>query len=308
MFAILLLYLVNLFILGAMVGSFLNVCVYRLPRECMTLQHPKRSHCQSCYTQLTYFPDNIPILSWFLLRGRCRHCGAPFSFRYPAIEIVTAILFAFIGFRIDPHLLEDYFFLQQSFFSIEVRFLYLLYVLAFCSALVVVTLIDWSPLRIIPDEITIGGALLCPIAAYFCPMMFEKEVATLSAITDPALGRFLLSVQGAFVGFMALFLVSFFGSFFLQGHSLSPQEAMGFGDVKLMAFLGAFLGWKGALILLFIGSLLGAIVGILNWLISGKNTIPFGPYLSAGALMVLFQPNLLEWVNAWINPLSPALH
>lgn len=308
MIALSVFYFLNLFLLGAMVGSFLNVCVYRLPRECMSLNYPKRSHCQSCQTQLSYFPDNIPILSWFLLKGRCRHCQAPFSFQYPAVEIATAILFVMVGFRLDPDLLENYFFLEKSFFPIHIRFLYLLYALGFTSALIVVTLIDWSPLRIIPDEITLGGTLLCPIAAYFCPIMFAKEVATLSAITDPDLGRFLLSLQGAFVGFSVLFLVSFFGSFLFQSHSLSPQEAMGFGDVKLMAFLGAFLGWKGAILLLFIASLLGALFGVLSWLVTGKNTIPFGPYLSVGAMIVLFQPALLEYFNTWLTPVALVIH
>lgn len=295
MFALTMLYYSSLFIFGAMVGSFLNVCIYRLPKECMTLNYPKRSHCQSCQTQLVYFPDNIPILSWFLFWGKCRYCKAPFSFRYPAIELLTACLFVLHGWTLAPNLPEEYVYFTPPFVG---NALYLLYALVFCSCLIVVSFIDLSPLRIIPDEITLGGTLLWPIAAYFCPGMFSDQI--LSSLADsPAFARFLTSLYGAFFGFSLLFSVSFFGKFFFTGSSLSPQEAMGFGDVKLMAFLGAFLGWKQTLLTLFVSSFLGALFGSANWLLTRKNTIPFGPYLSFGALIVLLGSSFFE---AWLSP------
>jgi leader peptidase (prepilin peptidase)/N-methyltransferase len=294
MFPLILLYYFSLFLFGATLGSFLNVCIYRIPRECMRVNYPQRSHCQTCQTQLAYFPDNLPILSWFLFRGRCRYCGQGFSFLYPAIETLTALLFMAVGYFLFPTLPAEIEDPSPLFFS---KVFQLFFTLAFVCSLLVASFIDLSPLRIIPDEITLGGTLLTPLFAYFCPTMFGSvHFSSWSALQDPALARLLYSAYGALVGFISLLFFSFCGNLFLKKDSLVPLEAMGFGDIKLIAFLGAFLGWKGVLAVLFLSSAFGALGGGLLWLIWRQHSIPFGPSLALATLVVLFFPSFFPFL------------
>jgi len=228
------------FIVGSAIGSFLNVVIYRLPLG-MSLAKPG-SHCFACKTPIKPY-HNIPILGYFILRGKCASCGAKFSPRYMMVELITAIIFAacYLKFGTRPE-----------------SFVYM----AFCSALIAVAFIDLDHM-IIPDKISLPGIVVGLICAYFfLPITMQ----------DSLLG---LLVAG--------------GSLFLL--AVIVPGGMGGGDIKLMAMVGAFLGLKGGLVTIFIGSLIGSVIGGIMMIATGKGRktkIPFGPYLVMGALLVLF--------------------
>ncbi len=240
-------------LLGALIGSFLNVCIYRLPRQ-ESIVWPG-SHCPRCAQPIAWY-DNIPILSYLALAGRCRHCTAPISFRYPLVELLNAAgyvgvvwIFGLNGIAVTYGLLY--------------------------SALLVAAGTDLSH-KIIPNALTFPGIIL----------------GLVCATTILPLG-FLGSVLGVFVGGGILWVLAWASPY------LFGKEGMGGGDIKLMAMIGAFLGWKPALITIMIGSLLGSLVGvtlIAVQLIKREEYIPFGPFLVCGALVALFfgQP-ILDW-------------
>lgn len=241
------------FVLGAVTGSFLNVCIYRMPLE-QSIVTPG-SRCMDCGAPVRWF-DNIPILSWLLLRGRCRCCKASFSIRYPLIELLTAILSLFL------------------FLKFGLTFQYLVMFL-FCSALVVVTFIDFDH-QIIPDEISLPGIGLGFLASFFLP--------------GPT---WISSLMGIVAGWGMLALV-FYGYLWLTG-----REGMGGGDAKLLAMMGAFLGLPAIPFIIFCSSLVGSIAGLSLMAIQGKDrhlAIPFGPYLVLGAILYIFWgPALIHW-------------
>jgi leader peptidase (prepilin peptidase)/N-methyltransferase len=241
------------FVFGAILGSFLNVCIWRVPRD-ESIVHPG-SHCPHCGTPVRPF-DNIPLLSYALLRGRCRQCATPIGFRYPLVEILMGLLTV---------VLLDRFGLSPAFAVYTV----------FTAALVVVSFIDLDH-QIIPDVISlpgIGVGLACSLLG-IGPSIIDSAVGTLLG------GGLLLAVA---VGY----------------HALTKREGMGGGDIKLLAMIGAFLGWRAVLVTLVLGSLSGAIVGAA--LIVGRGTetrvpIPFGPFLALGAICaLLFGDPLIEW-------------
>jgi leader peptidase (prepilin peptidase)/N-methyltransferase len=243
-------------ILGLIVGSFLNVCIYRMPRD-MNIIRP-RSSCPSC-GGLVRFYDNIPILSFLLLKGRCRDCGSPISIRYPIVEALNGImyLFAYMRFGLD--------------YSLPI-------VLALLSSMVVITFIDLE-FQIIPDQITLPGILIGLVASSFVfPDPFEPAQIT----------GMINAVVGLFVG----------GGLFLAIAVLS-KGGMGGGDIKMMAMVGAFMGWKGVLLTTLIGSVVGSAIGIGLMVFKGKDRktkIPFGPFLAFGAVVTLFGGALiLDW-------------
>lgn len=241
------------FIFGALTGSFLNVCIYRLPRG-LSVVSPS-SRCPSCDRAIKFY-DNIPILSYLFLAGKCRHCKNRISFRYPAVEALNAVLYiaALWRFGIGWHLL---------------------FVFLFCSAMVVITFIDFD-FQIIPDSITLPGMLVGLIAG---SLIFPDPFA-----------------RSAMLGFMesAIGLLAGGGMFYIiaaLSHKIFKQEAMGGGDIKMMAMVGAFMGWKAILLTTFSGSLFGSIIGIFLMAFKGRGRramIPFGPFLAAGALLTLF--------------------
>lgn len=223
------------------------------------------SHCPHCDTPIKPW-ENVPILSFLLLRGKCRSCRVKISWRYPIVELLTALLFlAFVHrFGITP--------------------LTLVY-LAFVGALIVISFIDLEH-RIIPNRIALPGIIIGIIASFFVP---------LPATVIRWYGAFL----GATVGGGVILLVGYVGT------KVFKREAMGGGDVKLMAMIGAFLGWEMALMTIFFGSLAGAVIGLIIKLIAGKDYIPFGPFLSVGALIaIFFGHQLLFWYwNLVVPPL-----
>ncbi len=240
-------------LVGAVVGSFLNVCIYRLPRH-ESVVWPA-SHCIAC-GRLIAFYDNIPMISYGILRGRCRACRASISIQYPLVELVTAI-----GYGV----------LFWHFGLTSAAFVYaLLY-----SALIVITGTDLSH-QVIPDVITLPGLV----------------IGILSAAVILPLG-ILNSLAGVVVGGGLLWVLAWLSPY------LFGKEGMGGGDIKLMAMVGAFLGWKPVLLAIMVGSLVGSIVGvglIALRVMRRDEYLPFGPFLAVGSLVALFlhQP-VLDW-------------
>jgi leader peptidase (prepilin peptidase) / N-methyltransferase len=262
------------FAFGLVIGSFLNVCIVRLPRGRSIANPP--SHCPGCRAPIRFY-DNIPIISFLLLRGKCRSCGEPISWRYPLVELMNGLLYAWIV-RVFP--------LGGEAFLI----------MAFCSSLIVITFIDLDH-QIIPDVITLPGMLLgLTLAPFFMypladPLPFH--LGSLVPHAGPYLTGFLNSCIGLLLGGAPLFSIGWIWE------KLRHVEAMGGGDVKLMGMVGSFLGWKGALLTIMLGAVGGSLVGIL--LITVKRhkmekVIPFGPFLAAGALMAVFYgSDIISW-------------
>lgn len=249
--------LVGLF--GALIGSFLNVCIYRLPlRESIVWPG---SHCTACAQAIAWY-DNIPIVSYLLLAGRCRSCGTAISCRYPITEALNAV--GYIG-------------LLWYFGPTWVTAVYgMLY-----SALLVVAGTDLSH-KIIPNAITFPGIVLGLMsAATILPM----------GLMNGVIG---LLVGGGILWFLAWISPYLFG-----------KEGMGGGDIKLLAMIGAFLGWKPALMTILVGSLLGSVVGvtlIVAQVIKREDYIPFGPFLVCGAVVALFFGDpILDWYQGVLS-------
>jgi leader peptidase (prepilin peptidase)/N-methyltransferase len=261
-------------IYGSMVGSFLNVIIYRLPRDSLSIHRPKRSFCPACGTSIHWF-DNLPIISYFKLRGQCRYCGGRISFQYPLVEILTFCLFALLTFKEIPGILEIGPHRLQNLGIFVVH-------LCVVSIVVVVTFIDLE-LQIIPDEITFSGMLIAPFACALMPLLqADSWFFGLLDSLNPHLASFLSSVGGALVGGGTLLLVGVLGKACLK------RDALGLGDIKLMFFMGGLFGFEGALIIFFLGCAVGSLIGVPFRLLTKKQEIPFGPFLSFGVLMVVF--------------------
>jgi len=238
------------FIIGAMTGSFLNVCIVRLPLE-KSIVFPG-SHCVACRTPINWY-DNIPLLSWILLKGRCRACHEKISFRYWLVELLTGVVFL---------LFYRYYGIQPILWP------YLVMV----SGFIVATFVDFEH-RIIPDEVSIGGMIVGVIFSLFIPQLHGVHSPFL------AVG---LSLLGLLVGGGAIYLMGAIGDFVFK------KETMGGGDVKLMGMVGAFLGWKLALLTFFLAPFFGAGFGIVEKIRTKDSTIAYGPFLIMGALVSLF--------------------
>lgn len=233
------------FVLGAIFGSFGNVVIYRLPKEESVVK--PGSHCYSCQQPVKWF-DNIPILSWFILRGKCRNCGAKFSFRYALVEIIMAGLFVL-----------SYHYVGISWSLVE----YLLFIFG----LVVCTFIDLDHM-ILPDELTLSGIVIGLVGALINP---HREF--LDALFGVLMG-------GGFLWGMAYVY-----------YLLTKQEGMGGGDIKLLAWIGALLGWKAIPFVIMTSAIIGSVVGIIaarKQKAGLKTVIPFGPYLALAAILYLF--------------------
>jgi leader peptidase (prepilin peptidase)/N-methyltransferase len=240
-------------IFGALVGSFLNVCIIRLPKgESIIIPG---SHCPQCNHPIKFY-DNIPLISYLLLGGKCRYCKRSISAQYPLVEGTTAIssLLLFLKWGLSL----SYFF----YFS-------------FVAALIIITVIDLYH-QIIPDVISIPGI----------------GVGLLGALIIPHI-TFFNSLLGILLGGGSLFVVATLYQWFFK------REGMGGGDVKLLAMIGAFLGWDAVILTILLSSLIGSITGIIIMVLKGKDfkyAIPFGPFLSLGAVIALFYKNeIISW-------------
>jgi leader peptidase (prepilin peptidase)/N-methyltransferase len=243
------------FLFGSIVGSFLNVCIYRLPRG-ESIVTP-RSHCPGCGKLIRAW-DNIPILSFLILRGRCRDCGQPIAWRYPLVEGLTGLLFALTVVQYGPTALAAS-------------------LLLFVAVLVVIAFVDLDH-QVIPNVMTLPGIPLGLLAG-------------LAVGGPPILDRILGALTGA--GFLYLVLV--------YGSALYGQDAMGEGDLNLMALVGAFLGWKAVVVTLLVGCLSGSLVGlalIALRRLGRREHMPFGPFLALGAVVSLFWGDaLVAWYS-----------
>lgn len=245
-------------VFGLVIGSFLNVCIYRLPQG-LSVVVP-RSHCPQCGRFIHWY-ENIPVLSYLMLGGRCHHCRKHISLRYPLVEGLTGLLsfLAMWKFGLGPA--------------------YGLYFLCLIAPLIVVAFIDLDH-RMIPDFISLPG-----IAAGMLTTLLVNDLPLTAAL--------LRSLWGILAGGGSLFLISW------VYEKLRHQEGIGGGDVKLAAMLGAFFGWKGVFVILLLSSLLGSITGILLMIVLRKGlklAIPYGPFLAGGALVHLFVgPELIQW-------------
>ncbi|MCX8030878.1 MAG: prepilin peptidase [Thermodesulfovibrionales bacterium] len=245
-----------IFLFGLIVGSFLNVCIYRLPRGISIVTPP--SSCPSCNSSIKPW-HNIPVLSYLLLFGKCRSCSEKISIRYPLIELLNGVLYltANFLFGFGWHLIP---------------------IFGFLSSMIVITFIDLD-FQIIPDLITLPGILLGLLSATLImpdPFDLNENVGFSNSIIGLLLGG---------------------GLFFLI--AVLSRGGMGGGDIKMMAMVGAFLGWKAVLMVTFIGSLVGSVFGIFLMLFKGKGRktkVPFGPFLSFGSIVTLFLGNIiLKW-------------
>jgi leader peptidase (prepilin peptidase)/N-methyltransferase len=343
------------FILGAAVGSFLNVCIYRLPRE-LSVNEPRRSFCPACKKPIPWH-QNLPLISWFVLRGRCANCGSKIAFRYFAVELLTALLFLAIWHS----------------FSWPMAIAYWIFV----SFLIVGTFVDFEHF-IIPDRVTIGGIIAGFAVNLAVPVLMDTDsrvAAGIRSLLAAVLGYLILLIvleagkvafgkkrirfdaptpftwkrQGDDADFVVGSEQSLWSDHFarekdrlllqcneakIDNHTYGnttldfhhdrvavegnafvldnlteisgvvrelqiPREAMGRGDLKFLAAIGAFLGWRAVLFSLFAGSLLGSIVGLIT-LVVGKRVwsakLPFGPYLAFGALSwMFFGDAFLRW-------------
>lgn len=353
------------FVLGAAIGSFLNVCIYRMPRD-LSVNEPRRSFCPSCKYQIPWW-HNLPLFSWLALRGKCANCGSPIRFRYFGVELLTGLLFLGVWLHVWPH-------------AWVLAFPYWILV----SLFIIATFIDFE-FFIIPDEITWGGVVAGVLLSLAIPTMMD---------TDSYLAAAGWSLFGAAVGYFMLWGVvelgkKLFGKkrvvlekaesftwtrtgedavlqigadqdqwseFFardsdrlvmecttaeIDGEKFEtvtlefhfdrvnvgekswpldkldtisgsvkevtiPREAMGFGDVKFIAAIGAFLGWKAVVFTVMAGSTFGAIIGLATIAVGKREwsaKIPFGPYLALGALVWMFAgPQILDWYLSLSRP------
>ena len=358
----LLLFNLMAFVLGAAIGSFLNVCIYRLPLD-LSINQPKRSFCPACKHPIPWY-QNVPLFSWLFLRGRCANCGAKIAFRYFGVELITALLFLAVWRTFSPPVAMAYW--------------------VFVALVIVATFIDFEHF-IIPDQVTLGGTVAGVLATLAVPELMS---------TDSRVAAVIRSLLAAVLGYLVLWMVleagkvAFgkkrirletptpfswkrqnddadfsvgeertlwseyfaresdrlllhcneakvdhrpFGEVTLECHynrvtvegqeyALDtideitgmvrelqiPREAMGRGDLKFLACIGAFLGWRAVLFSIFAGSLVGSLVGLVT-LVGGKRVwsakLPFGPYLAFGALTwMFFGPALLRWYVSIIYP------
>jgi leader peptidase (prepilin peptidase)/N-methyltransferase len=255
-------------LLGLLIGSFLNVVIYRLPvileaqwkAECAEVQghvapEPTqafnlmvpRSRCQACGHTLGWF-ENIPVLSYLMLRGKCSHCKAPISIRYPLVELATAAMFGYAGWRWGASL-------HGVLWA------------AFAATLLTLAMIDWDT-TLLPDSITL-------------PLLWAGLIAAALRLSGPALPD---ALWGAVGGYMSLWLV-YWGFKLATG-----KEGMGFGDFKLFAALGAWFGWPALIPIILMASVIGAVIGIAMKFSSGLREggyIPFGPFLAGAGLTAM---------------------
>ncbi len=259
---------------GATLGSFLNVVIYRLPRESLSVNKPRRSCCPHCGTTIRWY-ENIPIISYLVLCGHCRTCHESISLRYPIVEGLTLLLFVIVTF------LEMDGFLSGGPHSVQLFFVYLVHLVLVMIA-IVVTFIDID-FKIIPDEINIPGMWAAPVLSAFLPLLHEQD--RLFMALDPSLwspaAALISALVGAAVGAGSLLLVGQLGKL------LFKKDAMGFGDVKFMALVGGFLGWDACIAVFLLACLAGSVIGIGYKIVTKRQDIPFGPFLSLGMVVII---------------------
>lgn len=262
------------FLVGAMIGSFLNVCVYRLPHG-LSVVSP-RSRCPKCEQAIVWY-DNIPMVSWLLLGAKCRHCKTPISWQYPLVEGLTAFLFFAVYWRFGLHVATP------------------IYMLLAASLVLItfVDLTDWT----IPNEVTFPGiplGIVCSLVAMFYPASGLVVLGYFLPVFNSMLG--VLAGGGLLYALDKITL------------AVLKKRGMGFGDVKLLAMLGGFFGYPGVVLIIMIASFVGSVVGIavifskrMKGSEDSGHYLPFGPYLALAGLVVLFfGKNIYDWYFAYL--------
>jgi len=244
---------VLIFILGLIVGSFSNVCIYRIPRN-ESIIFPA-SHCPKCRSNISP-KDNIPLLSYILLKGRCRNCKSKISIQYPIVEFLTGLIYLII----------------YLIYGLSVQSL--IYIIL-SSALIIIAFIDLNK-QVIPEVISLPGMVIGLILSFFVPYI-----------------SFINSALGVVIGGGIILIIG------VAGSAIFKKEAMGGGDVKLAAMIGAFLGWRYIIISLFLGFFLGALAGIiliLSKIKSRDDVVPFGPFIVLGSFItLLWGEKIISW-------------
>jgi leader peptidase (prepilin peptidase)/N-methyltransferase len=251
-----------LFLFGLIVGSFLNVCIYRLPRGKTVVVPP--SFCPHCGKTIRWY-DNIPLASYLLLGGRCRICKARISLRYPFVEAITGFLFGFFFFG---------FVLREG----QPFSVYAAYV-ALASALIVCSFIDLE-LYVIPDEITLWGTALGPFYSVLFPALHTSNKG-ISLSGHERVDALASSVLGILVGGGLILLTAIFGSIAFQ------KEVIGMGDVKLMSMVGGVVGWKISVIIFFVAPFFALLWAVPALGLKMGQKVPYAPFLSLATLVVL---------------------
>lgn len=251
------------FMFGTMIGSFLNVVILRLPQPGTSIVFPA-SHCPNCKTPLHWY-ENIPILSFTFLRGKCAHCRAPISIQYPTVELLTGLVAAAVvaSYGLSPAA-AGYF--------------------IFSAALITIIWIDIHH-QIIPDVISIPGIAVGFCFSFISPLLSWQD-----------------SLIGLLVGGGVFYAISY--SYYM----IRKQEGLGGGDIKLLAMLGAFLGWQSLFFIIFASSLTGSVVGLIamrSQKKGGSTRIPFGPFLAISGLAYLFfHPTIHHFFRLYLNTVS----
>lgn len=252
-----LLFVVLAALFGLLFGSFLNVCIYRLPRDLSVIA--PRSFCPECGCQIAWY-DNLPLLSYVILRGRCRRCGKPIGIRYFFVEITTAVLFVLTVVRYGPTI----------------------WALKWCVFDAIMIALFWTDLeeRILPDELTLGGAVAGLIFSIWVPvpglfnLFYVQSSPYTASVLNALIGGFILSGPVWLLGWL-------YGK-------IRRREALGRGDVKLLAAIGVFLGWENGLFALLLGAVSGSLLGLAYIFWKRKDAasyeLPFGSFLCFGAV------------------------
>jgi leader peptidase (prepilin peptidase)/N-methyltransferase len=248
---------------GLLIGSFLNVCIHRWPRGRSVVK--PRSHCVRCRKPIAWY-DNIPVVSYVVLGGACRHCGRRISFRYPFVELATGICFFYFVWTFGPTV-------------IAVKFC------VFAAMLIALAFSDLEK-RLLPDQLTKGGTVIGLIFAAFVPVR-DPAVEVLLQLSGLNLTERTLSILVSAIGACLPAFFLWFGGWVYE--KIRHQEGLGFGDVKLVAMVGSFLGLQGALFTLIVGSVSASIIGILYIKATGQDAskyqLPFGTFLCLAALV-----------------------
>lgn len=283
------------FLVGACIGSFLNVCIYRIPLD-QSVAWPG-SHCMTCGHALPWW-QNIPILSYFMLRGKCHYCKATFSCRYAMVELLTALLFVLPLLALPPDRLVP----GEGIMPITVEQMPMLgmarlatpalipVIWVFLAGLVIATFVDLDHF-IIPDSVSLGGMVVGLALSALVPAMHGQTVWYRGLM---------FSGIGLVAGAGVLLLVAELGRLAFR------KEAMGMGDVKLLGAIGAFWGWQAVAFTLVLAAFAGSLVGI-GFIAAGKgklgSRIPFGPYLALGAFVwVFWGAKLVGWYLSMLMP------
>lgn len=259
------------FVFGLLIGSFLNVCIYRWPRD-LSVVRP-RSHCPACEKTIGWY-DNVPLLSYALLRGKCRFCGARIPLRYPLVELLTAVLFFLFIWIFGPT-------------SVGIKMCVL-------GAILVGLIFSDLEERILPDELTLGGIVVGIVFAVFVPVPESLAAFVLFLMGLGSTPRVQWILDAALGAALPAFLLWLAGWLYER---LRHREGLGLGDVKLIAMVGSFLGFTGALYTLLLGSIAGSVIGYGYIRLAGKDPatyeLPFGTFLGAAALALALGAHFL---------------